>query len=211
MLGPLQAEFGALTAAGVRIAGNVKEGLNLGRGLPLGHKDYDPRIFSKTKEIIGQQVTYIGHLVAMYHWYREIRIRSVSTNPERLALYQAGQRIIVLNIRERIAQIERFINGLETSIRILSQQPLPPRSTIAEQQALLKHWPHLKAHLEHYEEHFWEIPHLLSNALQESASLHTHYTQIIRNLPQASVNVGQSWLESIVHRCENYFKNELKF
>ena len=147
LLGPLQAEFGALTAAGVRIAGNLKEGLNLGRGLPLGHRDYDPRIFSKTKEIIGQQVTYIGHLVALYHWYREIRFRSVPTNPERLALYQGGQRMLVLNIQEGIAQIERFIEGLDTSIQILSQQPLPPRSTIEEQQALLKHWPRLKEHL----------------------------------------------------------------
>ncbi len=211
LIGPLQGVFGGMTAAGVRIAGNLKEGLNLGRGLPVGHMDYDPRVFSKTKDIIGQQVTYIGQLVALYHWYREIRFRSVPHDPERLALYQAGQRMLALNIQERIAQIERFIEGLETSIQILSQQPLPPHATIAEQKILLEHWPRLKEHLENYEAHFWEIPGLLSNALEESASRYNHHTQIIRNLSPDSVRVGKSWLASIVHRCEHFFKDEFKF
>ncbi|MBF0280627.1 MAG: hypothetical protein HQM13_22725 [SAR324 cluster bacterium] len=210
LLGPLQAEFGAMTAAGVRIAGKLKEGLNLGRGLPVGHMDYDPRIFSKTKEIISQQVSYIGQLVALFHWYREIRFRSVPSDLERLSLFQAGQQTIALNIKERIAQAGQFIEGLETSIQILSSQAMPPRSMIEEQKKLLEHWPRLKAHLENYEDYFWEIPGLLSHALDESASLHTRYTDIIRNLPHDSVQIGKSWLESIVHRCEHHFRDDLK-
>ncbi len=211
LLGPLQADFGTLTAAGIRAAGNLKEGLNLGRGLPLGHTDYDPRIFSRSKEVIGQQVHYIGQLVALYHWYREVRFQSVQSDSERLELYRAGQKMVVLNILERIAQVERFVKALETSIEILRQQPLPPRHAIEEQQTLLEHWPRLKEHLENYEQHFWEVPSLLSNALKESATEHSpDYTKIIHNLSDDSVQVGKSWLDSIVHRCENFFKSELK-
>ncbi|MBF0286409.1 MAG: hypothetical protein HQM14_01210 [SAR324 cluster bacterium] len=211
LLGPLQADFGTLTAAGIRAAGVLKNGLNLGRGLPLGHTDYDPRIFSRSKEVIGQQVHYIGQLAALYHWYREIRFQLAQSNPELLELYQAGQKMVVLNIMERIAQVGRFVEALESSIHILNQQALPPRHAIEEQQALLDHWPRLKEHLENYEQHFWEIPSLLSNALEESAAQHSpHYTQIVQNLSEDSARVGKSWLDSIVHRCEIFFKSELK-
>ena len=212
LLGPLQAEFGALTAAGARIAGDLKNGLHLGQALPEGHREFDPRVFSKTKEIVEQQVHFVGQLVALIHWYEAVRFSLVQSEPERLALFQAAQQILVFNIHERIAQIESFIEALETSIRLLQQQPLPPRETIKEQKILLKHWPRLKEHLERFEKHFWEIPSLLANALQESASLHgPHYTRIIQNLPQNCQDLGKSWLESIVHRCEYFFKNELKF
>ena len=212
LIGPLQAEFGALTAAGGRITGDLKKGLNLGQSLPVGQREYDPRLFSKSKEIVERQVHFVAQLVALFHWYEAVRFRLAQSDPERLTLYQAAQQILVLNIHERITQIGSFIEALETSIHLLRQQPLPLRETIKEQKILLQHWPRLNRHLSGFEEHFREIPSLLANALQESASRHgPHYTRIIRNLPRNCKDSGKSWLESIVHRSEYFFKNELKF
>lgn len=210
ILGPLQADFGTFTAAGIRAAGNLKEGLNLGRGLPIGHMDYDPKVFKKAKSIVEQQVHYIGQLVALYHWYQEVRFYLAQSKPEHLALYQAGQQIITLNIRERIAQIERVINNLSESIHTLKGEAVPQRATIEEQENLIKQWPSLKAHLENFKDHFWEIPERLLGALESNAAKHKHYTQIIQYLSSDSVDVGVTWLESIVHRCEHGFKNELE-
>ena len=210
LLGPLHAEFGAFTAAGIRATGSLKEGLNLGQGMPSGHTDYNPQIFSQAQRVIEQQVHYIGQLTALYHWYREIRALLASKDPERKAVYAAGQAVVVRNILERIQQTERYAHGLETSIRILSQTTLPPRNTIEEQTNLFQNWPRLKQHLEAYESHVWEVPERLVSALQESASQHTTYTQVISHLDSDAVKLGKTWLHAIVHRCEHFFKNELK-
>ena len=201
LIGPIQAEFGALTAAGARIAGNLKNGLNMGQALTAGHREYDPRIFTRSKEIVEQQVHYVAQLVALCHWYEAVRFPLAQSDPERLTLFQAARQILVLNIHERISQIGSFIEALDTSIRLLEQQPLLPRETIKEQKILLEHWPRLKQHLQGFENHFREMPSPLAAALQESASRHgPHYTRIIRNLPRNCRDLGKSWLESIVHR-----------
>ncbi len=211
LLGPLSAQFGAFSAAGIRSAGELKAGLNLGRGLPTGHTDYNPNVFNHARRIIGQQVHYVGQLTALYHWYREVRMRLVGNNAERRRLYEAGQNVVALNIQERIKQVGRYVEGLETSIRILNQKPLPPRKTITEQEILLEHWSRLERHLKNYENHVWELPGVLSNALEETAARKDSvYTKVIRNLPEESVKFGQDWLHSIVHRCEHFFLNELK-
>ena len=45
LLGPLLAEFGAFSAAGVRLPRQLASGLNLGTVHLSGHKNYDPRCF----------------------------------------------------------------------------------------------------------------------------------------------------------------------
>lgn len=203
ILGPLQADFGAFTAAGIRAAGELKQGLNLGRGLPIGHMDYEPKVFSKVTKVIQKQVHYIGQLVALYHWYREVRAYIAQTSPEKKALYQAGQETVRLNIHERISHIGKVIGALDTSIHFLKNQTVPQRAAIEEQESLIKNWSQIEKHLLDYEEHFWEVPELLQQALEEEAAVHTDYTTIIKNLSPDNVRLGVTWLESMVHRCEH--------
>lgn len=201
LLAPLQGEFGALTAAGLRVSGKLKEGLNLGAGFPTGHKEYDPRIFSRTKEIFQTQVHYVAQLAALHQWYQEVRLRLAPALSEKFQLYQAGLQMVVLNIQERIAQLERFVLALEGSIALLEQKNASP-SVMEEQKHLLKIWPKVKQDLENYENHFQPIPPKLEEALHESAALHGSYTQIIQNLPTESVNAGKRWLQDLVTRCD---------
>lgn len=210
LLGPLQAEFGALSAAGLRVSGKLKAGLNLGQEFPTGHREYDPRIFLKAKAIVGNQVHYVGQLAALSQWYQMVRLSIAQRNPERCQVYQAGMQIVELNIQERIAQLERFIESLETSVQLLSEQAAPPRTVIQEQRTLLEHWPLLKKYLENYKAYFENIPSQLEQALNENAGRHSYYTKIIQNLPPSSVHLGQLWLESLVQRCEHFFDNALK-
>ena len=198
LLGPVQAEFGALTAAGLRVSGKLQEGLNLGNIFPTGHRDYDPRICSKAKEIVGSQVHYIGQLVALHQWYQEVRLKTAPRASEISHLYQAALQMVVLNIQERIAQLDRFIAGLETSIRLLNQKIHPPQSVIMEQQTLLENWPHCKKSLENYETYFQKAPPALVQGLHESAAHHARYTQVIQNLPAHSVEAGKQWLRALV-------------
>ncbi|MGK5093403.1 hypothetical protein WDW89_15510 [Deltaproteobacteria bacterium TL4] len=208
-IGPILGDFGAYTAAGIRVSGKLKPGLNLGKGFPTGNTDYNPQVYSRAKKIIGQQINFVGQLTALYHWYQKVRC-PLATNLELRELYQAGGKIIELNIHERIKHIEHYVESLEGSIKILSEQPLPPKQTIEEQKTLLLHWPHLKEHLLLYEDHIWEVPVLLTQGLEESASKFSpQYTKVIQNLSNDSIESGIAWLSSIVYRCEHFFHHEV--
>lgn len=209
LLGPLNCDFGVFTAAGIRAAGRLKKGLNMGRGLPTGHTDYNPQVFSHTNKIIGKQVEYIGQLCALYHWYIKVRSR-LAANEEMRSLYQAGVRVIEMNIKERIKQIQRFVEALDHSIHLLSQAPVPVQGIIEEQKNLQKHWPRLEAHLNDYHNHCWGMPEELAHAIEQVAELDLPYTQKIQAMRENGVSMGTSWLQSIVHRCNVFFKDELK-
>ena len=58
-MGPVKADFGAITAAGVRIKGRLEKGLNYGHWLPKGTVDYDTKIFSGVSGIVKNQVNFI--------------------------------------------------------------------------------------------------------------------------------------------------------
>ncbi|MBF0237014.1 MAG: hypothetical protein HQM12_04850 [SAR324 cluster bacterium] len=210
LLGPLSCPFGAFTAAGIRVAGKLENGLNLGRGLPTGKMDYNPKIFTRAKHIMNSQINYVGQLDAMFHWYDKIRMFIARNNEEQLGSYQAGQAVIQRNIEERIKQIEHFVNSLEDSVQILSQQVLPPKNSIEEQKNIMKHWPKLKNKLLDYQDHVWNVPNTLTNELENLSLEHgNRYTRLIQNLSHESVAFGNSWLSSIVHRAEHLFHNEV--
>jgi len=209
LIGPLSSQFGAFTAAGVRALGNLKTGLNLGSGLAPGHRDYDARVFSRPLRVIENQVTYIGELIALYHWYNHVRIQIVAQTPQQKELYEAGQKIVLMNIKERIHQMGHLIDLLEDSARILHSRSYPPKQNLEEHHFLISQWPSIEKHLLDYENHVWPLPETLQEDIQAKTKEHKgRYLRTIQTLSDSSLEFGHSWLASIVHRSEHFLKNK---
>ena len=191
LLGPLLAEFGAFSAAGVRLPRQLASGLNLGTAHLSGHKNYDPRCFPNLCWIVSTQLQFFGELVALFHWYDQVRAR-IAMNTFQESLYRQGQYVIQRNLEERIAQLQ-LLTELVAENQSHSEQVLP-ETKLKDQRAWLRGWAQRQEQLQSYA----STPNLAPESLlRELVDAEGTYTRRIQQLSLATVEVGQQWLEGI--------------
>lgn len=191
LLGPLQAEFGAFSAAGARISGSMSRGLNLGQPVPSGHVDYDPRSFPQLRRAVLTQLNFLGELNALFHWYAQIRPLLAADDFQR-RLYQQAQTVVQRNLHERIQQLGVLTDLVRDSLS--HSRSALPEAVEEYQQNWLTNWPRMKDHLQRYPELGSSPPPIL---LQECGSRQGSYTQRVQQFSDEAVTAGQNWLKSI--------------
>ena len=206
LLGPIKAEFGAMTAAGARIKGNLPKGLNYGHSLPKGTVDYDARIFSGVSRIVKNQVNVLAELIALANWYRQVRINCTAHDQEKIFLYESGLRMIELNYQERIGQLNRYVDYLENSVRLMGRMKASKKE-ISEQKNLLSLWSKLGPEFKNLEKYELQIPDSLKEEFENLKSKgKSDYTGIIKNLSQPGKQSGKNWLSEIAATVRNVYK-----
>jgi len=211
LLGPIQADFGAMTAADVRINGSFSAGLNFGQSLPKGKIDYDPRIFLGALGIVKKQVNVLAELTSLFHWYQQIRIACVAQTPQQKFIYESGLRIVKSNHQERLSQLQRFMDAIANSHSLTLKTKSVSKKEFAEQIHLLKRWSHIQKQLfdpAHFE---LTVPNLLTDNIgEQQAQGNTVYTKLIQNLSRPGKQAGKQWLKSITENVSNVFVDEMK-
>ena len=206
LLGPVKAEYGAMTAAGARIKGKLPKGLNYGHSLPKGTVDYDGRIFSGVPGIVSNQINVLAELTALANWYKQVRINFAGQDKEQKYLYESGLRMVSLNYRERLHQLNKYVDSLENSVRLLESSK-GSKKEISEQKNLLSQWPKLGSDLKNLEKFGIQIPGSLE---KEFESLKTQeesdYTGIIKKLSQSGKQAGKNWLSQIAGAVRKVYK-----
>ena len=199
LVGPLSAEYGAVTAAGDRHARALAAGLNA----PAPPADaapaaFDVDVYGSVARIVRSQVALVGQLAALDAWYAHVRAHLARGDAARTELYARGRAMVQLNLRERIHHLGLLARRMEGSAGLLERRaPGDPR--IAHQRALRAHWPRLEAHLGTWERHCAPPPAAFLQALEASVATHgPAYTRVVRALPEPAVALGQGWLGEIV-------------
>ena len=205
LLGPVKADFGTMTAAGARINGKLPKGLNYGHSLPKGTVDYDARIFSGVSGIVKNQVNVLAELTALVNWYKQVRINCAAQAPEQKFLYESGLRMIELNYQERLLQLNRYVDLLENSFRLLESMQASKKQ-ISEQKDLLSRWPKLDSEFKNLEKHEIQIPESLKDEFDNLQSQgQSDYTGLIKNLSQSGKQTGKTWLSEIAGIVRNVY------
>ena len=211
LLGPIQADFGTMTAADVRINGTLSSGLNFGHSLPKGKIDYDPRIFLGALGIVTKQVNVLAELTALFHWYKKIRIAFVAQTPEQKFLYESGLRMVETNYQERLSQLKRFMNAVDNSHSLIANSRKVSKKEITEQKHLLECWPYIQNKLAAPVDFELPVPETLTNNIKKQQSEgKVAYTKLIQNLSQEGKQAGKKWLKSISENVWNIFAAEIK-
>ncbi len=206
LLGPVKANFGTMTAAGARIKGKLPKGLNYGHSMPKGTVDYDVRIFSGVSRIVKNQVNVLAELTALVNWYKQVRINCATQAPEQKFLYESGLRMIELNFQERLHQLNRYVDFLENSVRLLESMQASKKQ-ISEQKDLLSRWPKLDSEFKNLEKHEIQIPESLNGEFDNLKSQgQSDYTGLIKNLSQSGKQTGKTWLSEISGIVRNVYK-----
>jgi len=210
LLGPIKADFGAMTAAGARIKGKLTKGLNYGHSLPKGTVDYDARIFLGASVIVKNQVNVLAELTALANWYKQVRINCVAQIPEQKFLYNSGLRMVEFNYQERLRQLNRYVDSLEKSVRILETMRTSKKE-ISEQKVLLSRWTKLGSEFKNLEKYEIRIPESLKEEFENLQSQgQSDYTGLIKNLSQSGKQAGKTWLSEIVGIVRNVYTAGMK-
>jgi hypothetical protein len=202
LIGPLEADFGAVCAAGGRYERSLAAGLNLPAQAPpaAAAEGFDLEVYGSVRRVAASQVRLIGQLAALDAWYAHVRAHLGRGDADRAALYARGRAMVQLNLRERIGHLGLLARRMERSAGLLERRaPGDPR--IAQQRALLEHWPRLEAHLGTWERHAQAPPPDFLGALDAAAAEHgAVYTRVIRALPERAAAAGRAWLAGIAAR-----------
>jgi len=211
LLGPVKADFGAMTAAGARIKGKLSKGLNYGHSLPKGTVDYDARIFSGVSGIVNNQVNVLAELTALANWYKQVRINCVAQTPEQKFLYESGLHMVELNYHERLDQLSRYVDFLENSVRLLESMQASKKE-ISDQKVLLSRWPKLGSVFKNLEKFETQIPKSLKEEFENLQSKgQLDYTGLIKNLSQSGKQRGKTWLSEIAGIVRNVYTAGMKY
>ncbi len=121
LIGPLQAEFGALTPAVGNYRNALKKGFNpaVNPSVSQPKRNFDTRIYGQVKRVIASQVRMIAELMVLRTWYVHMRLHVSAGFGSRHALYQQGERAVCLNMEERLAQLLAMVDRLEGSVVLL--------------------------------------------------------------------------------------------
>jgi len=202
MIGPLSAQFGAITTAGGRYSGMLPAGLNLGDPPPDLSRatGFDLAHYGSIKRIFDQQMRFIGELAALESWYTQVRMDVLAQGDRaKRVLYEKGREMVRLNLTERIAQLGRLASAMEISAKGI-ESTSPGDLRIAQQRALLDAWPEIEEHIKVVTDNSIEaypLPDFVRKGLETAATQSTAYTQVIQTLPPEAVSSGVTWLQGI--------------
>ena len=195
LLGPLSAEYGAVTSASGRLAGSIQAGLTptqLPKDQP--NPEFDPDVYGSVRRLVQSQLRFIAQLVALDAWYGEARSLLAAGQPDRETLYARAREAVRGNIEERIAKLGQLAGRMEASAARL-EASLPGDSRIRQQRALAAEWPGMLTHLSNYEACQIPLPEPLRQALEERRPL--PYTKAVQSLPNGARQSGKGWLVEI--------------
>ena len=199
LVGPLNADFGAITGAGGRFHRNLRQGMNLAAppSQEAESASFDLEVYGSIYRIYTHQIEVVGQLCALDAWYGQVRVRLAANDADRSALYARGREMVRLNVSERIAQLGALAGRMERSLALLGQQGEDdPR--IHQHRALLDRWPGIEAHLLVAWGRAVEAPAALMTALDAcAAQADGNYTRAIQALPAAAAAEGREWLRGI--------------
>ena len=206
LIGPIKSDFGVMTAANARINGTLTRGLNFGKSLSSGRISYDPKIFLGVFDIVIKQANLLAELVALFNWYKQIRVSCIAQTPEKKIIYTSGLKIVELNYEERISQLSKFIDSVQNSFGKNEKSKKITKKEIIEQRKLLDNWPLIEKKLFKLSNFSISAPESFKNSIIELQSFgYSNYTEVIKNLSEEDKKLGQKWLNRISKKVRDEF------
>ena len=204
LIGPIKADYGAMTAANTRINGSIFSGLNFGESVPNGKIDYDSQIFLGVPNIVKKQVNVLAELAALFNWYKQIRVSCIAQSDHKKFLYESGLKIVEINFEERLSQLNLFIDRLENSQNLIANSSKITKKEIIEQKFLLDKWPKIQKNLNKLNDFEISAPFSLKDNIKKLQAEETlNYTKLIKKLSLEAKNTGRKWLEKVSKNVKN--------
>ncbi len=200
LVGPANMAYGTVVAAGGICRKDISDENQLHIPAPPEPvtRPYESGVYRKIDRIVGNNLRYIGNLVALKEWYRHVRQTFMCRDTFDRACCEGGLRNLELVLAERIKRLGELAQNMEKSIRGLEQQPNAPEKEIASQRRFHTAWASMEFELKQSD---WVGDAGAKEgflAALESIPVGGAYTETIQDLDAKTRKVGQVWLQSMV-------------
>ena len=154
---------------------------------------YNPRQYHGVKRIVGNNLRYIGNIIALDTWYRVVRSPFMSGDPFRQACYTGARRRLAEILDERLSRLEELAKKVALSLALDQTD-----AGAAEQRDLVEHWPMMKTSLAARlaERQADAVPEKVQAIV--AALPPTEYLRAVQSLAPEDANTLTGWLSSIV-------------
>jgi UDP-N-acetylglucosamine/UDP-N-acetylgalactosamine diphosphorylase len=128
LVGPGRVGFGSVTAAGQVIRHEVPEGRLFADAARPVDREWSGTSSAPPGARIEKNVRYIGQLVALREWYRQVRLARLPSSDEYAlsrAVLEEALRILDSSIEERTQRLTAFLQNNELPGRRLLVRPVP--------------------------------------------------------------------------------------
>jgi len=188
LVGPCRLNFGITVAAGTIVRKDEirEDRLIFGREGKGGSIPFEPGRYHGNKRIIMNNIIYIGNLIALQQWYRQVRTLFISKRfPETLML--GLKKNIQAAIEERIKRLEAVC--------------LKTPETGQQKPELYERWPELKGSFQVHQEKEGDAglrDKFLDGVSRGISTTGKDYIAVIQGLAAEDSEIGIRWLQGIV-------------
>jgi len=203
LVGPARIAYGTVIPAGVICRRDVLEEGTLYAAPPpnKGVRTFRSGIYRGINRIVKNNLIYIGNLWALRAWYKNVRIRTMSSDIFRRACHKGALTQIEDGLTERVRRLRELAGKMPYSLEnAFSEMGADlPEELSAQQRALVDKWPEMEARLN-------EGPPAATGAVErdrflsewEKTDTASGHTNAVGALRLSARRAGSSWLQGIV-------------
>lgn len=194
LVGPCRLSYGTTVAAGTICRKDElrPDRLIFGGAKKEGNIKYTMGLFQGSSRIIKNNINYIGNLLALMQWYRNIRSQFISKEFPK-ELYEGLQEKLEIGINERIQRFEEFY--LHQNANDIHEKWSEFKNRLNEKRQFTGESKYLEPFIES-----------INKQIQSSGN---EYITVITSLSRNDANVGTQWLSSIVEHITDDSENIL--
>jgi UDP-N-acetylglucosamine/UDP-N-acetylgalactosamine diphosphorylase len=201
LVGPVHVDYGTVLAAGfVYRRYHGPDELVVGEKMPVRTLPFNPLRYSRIRDKIRKNLNYIGNLVALWHWYDQVRVGLASGDEQRTMLYERAKQTLASCIVERIKRLAQIAGYMEDSFPQLEKDG--HQQEAAAQRAFAEAWPEMAQSLAAYKEkgqlNVISFDQFKKHVVRHADEAQRDYLFLIRHLPNKAVKAGTAWLQQIV-------------
>lgn len=200
LVGPARIAYGSIVAAGGVCRQDILEEnqLHVPPDPEPGTRPYDTGVYRGIDRMIGNNLLYIGNIVAMKEWYRNVRKTFMRRDRFDRACLKGGLQNIELIRAERIKRLGELADKMEYSAQQLARKEKIPEKEIETQRRFSNAWAMMESELKRDD---W-----IGNAPSRDEFLAAvdkippgeSYVEWIRSMEHKDRQAGQQWLQSMV-------------
>lgn len=206
LVGPSRIGYSTVIAAGVIYRGDCPQGKKLLMAKEPQKDDIDfyPGVYWSVKRRVLNCIEYIGNIIALKHWYLNVRSKFYHGDMEKL-LYEGALEKLEMIFNERIKRFKALAKKMEKSIELY-------KSIMGNKASdeLLNQKRELFENIQKIENDFNECQSYSGDETKKNEFIKKidtiiekigfDYIKVIKNLDEYSLSVGTEWLLSIIEK-----------
>ena len=205
LVGPARLGFGTIIAAGCVFRGDSPKDnrLIIAHALEGKKSDFYPGVYWNIKRRVINNIQYYANLIALRHWYRNIRSQFLTRSPLGKELYKGAMGKLDLALEERIKRFKALVWKLPRSAEIYQgiMKKKASQELLVQKKELYHNWQHIEKIFYHFRDIELDVQEknaFMEQVVKESEQKDYDYLKVIQELDNKWKTMGTKWLDSLV-------------